>query len=85
MCVFSTKVHARCPSVSMGLESDVSTGPLKVRFGLKSVPALMVQWLCHRLMGWYVLGSHLGTGSNTERGFKDPMGRCMALHPLLSH
>ena len=26
--------------------------------------------------GLYVLGSHLGTGSNTERVFKGPMSRC---------
>ena len=27
------------------------------------------------------LGSHLGTGSNPERAFKGPMGRCKATTP----
>ena len=44
-------------------------------------PAPMAQWLCRRIMGWQVLGSHLGTGSNPEQVFKDPMGRCMATTP----
>ena len=39
-----------------------------------TIPAPRAQWLCHRLMGWYVLGSYLGTGSNTEWIFKDPHG-----------
>ena len=39
-------------------------------------------WLCHRLMGWRVLYSHLGTGSNLDWVFKGPVGRCKAtLHP----
>ena len=29
--------------------------------------ALVVQWLSHQTMGWYVLGSHLSTGTNPER------------------
>ena len=37
-----------------------------------TLPAPMAQWLCHRLMRWWVLGSHLGTGSNPERVVKDP-------------
>ena len=32
--------------------------------------APMAQWLSHRLMGWWVLGSHIGSGSNPERVFK---------------
>ena len=44
-------------------------------------PAPMAQWLCHLLMGWLVLGSHLGTGSNPERDFKGPVGRCKATTP----
>ena len=32
---------------------------------ITSEPAPMAQWLCHRLMGPLVLGSHLGTGSNS--------------------
>ena len=39
----------------------------------KKVFAPMAQWLHHQLMGWKVLGSHLGTGSNPERIFSDPM------------
>ena len=45
------------------------------------IPDPMAQWLCHRLIGWLVLGSHLGTGSNPERVFKDPIGRCVATTP----
>ena len=41
-------------------------------------PAQMAQWLWHRLMGWQVLCSHLGTISHPDRGFKGPMGRCKA-------
>ena len=37
-------------------------------------PAPMAKWLCHRLMGWLVLGSHISTGSNPKRGFKRPSG-----------
>ena len=33
----------------------------------KSTP--IVQWLSHRLVVWYVVGSLLGTGSNTVRTF----------------
>ena len=51
-------------------------------FGMdRPVPAPMAQWLCHRLMGWWVLGSHIGTGSNPEQVFKGPMGRCKATTP----
>ena len=41
----------------------------------------MVQWLSLLLMGWWVLGSHLGTGSNTKHICKGPMGRCKATTP----
>ena len=44
-------------------------------------PAPMLQWLSYRLMGWFVLGSYLGTGSNPERVFKGTMGRCKANTP----
>ena len=44
-------------------------------------PALIAQWLCHCLMGWLVLGSHLGICSNPEQVFKDLKGRCMATTP----
>ena len=46
-----------------------------------SVPAPMAQSVCHRLMGWYIMDSHLGIGSNSERDFKGPMGGCKATTP----
>ena len=45
-------------------------------------PTLMAHWLCHRLMGWYVLGSHVGTGFNTVRVFNSPLGRCKVTTPF---
>ena len=45
-------------------------------------PAPMEQWLNHRLMGWEVLGSHLGAGSNPERDFKVQFGRCNTIFSL---
>ena len=45
------------------------------------VPALKAQWLCHQLVGWEVLGSHLSTGSKPEQVFKGPVGRCKATTP----
>ena len=41
----------------------------------------MVLWLSHRTMGWYILGSHLGTCSNTEQVFKGPVGWCTVTTP----
>ena len=42
----------------------------------------MTQWLSHRLVGWYVLGSYLGTGSNPSGFFlKGPIFRCNATTP----
>ena len=45
------------------------------------IPSLMAQWLRHRSADWYVLGSHLDTGSNPERVFKEPVSRCKATTP----
>ena len=42
------------------------------------IPGPMAQWLNHLLVGWQILCSHLGTGSNGERVFKGLMGRCKA-------
>ena len=32
-----------------------------------SIPVPMAQWLSYWIMGWYILGSHLGTGSGARR------------------
>ena len=45
------------------------------------ITAPMAQLLCHRLMGWLVLGSHLGTGSKTERVLKTQWVGVWPLHP----
>ena len=49
-----------------------------------TIPATMAQWLCHRLMNWHVLGSHLDMGSNPERVLKGPVRRCKATHYTFS-
>ena len=42
------------------------------------LPTLIVQWLCHQLMGWKVLGLYLGTGFNPMQG---SMGRYKVTTP----
>ena len=43
------------------------------------------QWLCHRLMGYKVLGSLLRTGSDPQRGFKTLWVDVRPIYPFLSY
>ena len=58
---------------------NASINTILVNRGL--IPAPIAQWLSHLLMGWKVLGSHLGTGSNPEQVLKGPMDRCKVTTP----
>ena len=72
VCTCEADVSLNCDEENTNDELPSFYGPSSQSFALWQKPAPMAQWLCHRLMGWFVLGSNLVTGSNPERVLKDP-------------